>query len=63
MRNFSHLEHVKSVEYDYASNLFSRVLPLRAFTNTITSTFLLGIEQQFVIMINQIRSIKTYFRL
>ena len=63
MRQFSHLENREVVEYDYASNLFKKALPIRAFTNTITATFLLGLEKICVISINAIDTIRTYRRI
>jgi hypothetical protein len=63
MKSYSHLEERIETEYDYANNLFSKALPIRAFTNKITSTFLLGVEKIVVISIDSIRNIKTYKRI
>jgi hypothetical protein len=60
---FEHLETKEVVEYDYTNNLLKKSLPIRAFTNTLTSTLVLFAESVLAKTINSTKMIRRYFEL
>ena len=62
MRSFKHLENRKIIEFNVESNLFEKSLPIRAFSNKLTATFLIGIEQMVVNFLKAGKFVGRYFQ-
>lgn len=63
VNRYSHLEKIEVVEYDWGNNLLKKSLPIRSFTNRLTSNLLIGCEIMLVKSMKPIDRLKKWYSL
>ncbi len=63
VNRYSHFEKIESVKYDWENNLLKKSLPIRAFTNFLTSGLILSAERMLVLSMKPLKRLNNWFSL
>ncbi|BAV39361.1 hypothetical protein BPT24_241 [Tenacibaculum phage pT24] len=58
---FKHLEKTETLKYDWENNLLKRSLPVRAFTNRLTSGLILACEVILVESMKPLQRLREWY--
>lgn len=60
---YNHLQKVESTEFDWKNNLLKKSLPIRAFTNNLTSGLVLAVQNILVASMIPIERLENWYNL